>query len=229
MKHNNDENFRYNVLALIQAKANQYIGFAQDDLKSKFQIFSNAKNINSIIISRMIDLTAIAPEYLLYIKKNCVFKTAVLSENNKISESMSFPAIDYYDMLKNDWKDSQIFKYFSQKTFCIFIFKREGNIQRFLNVFFLKLGGDEISQIYSIWLKVKNLVANNEITLGGKNGFSVENYPKKEEGSVVHIRPHDSNSAEGKVLLPSGQRIMNYCFWLNNNYIESKIGGFLDG
>jgi len=56
------------------------------------------------------------------------------------------------------------------------------------------------------------MISNNLLEIGGKNGFSVENFPKKDDSSIVHVRPHDTNSSEGKVLLPNGQRIMNYCF-----------------
>ncbi|MCL8210272.1 hypothetical protein [Spiroplasma attinicola] len=207
----------------IKTRVEQFIDIDTEKLKVIFSIRSKAKNSNSMIILKMMNLTTLSLQELNYIKNFYVFKTVVLTEKNKVKESMSFPAINYFDMLKNDWCNSMVFKYFSLKTICLFVFQKQAGKQFFKKVVFLNLNSDEIHELFIIWEKVKNMVANNLLVIGGKNGFSVENFPKKEESSVVHIRPHDTNSNEGKVLLPNGKRIMNYCFWLNNNFIEKRI------
>lgn len=211
------------IYDILHSRIIKYINFTVSDLKKIFDIKSKAKSINSLIISKIIDLSEIDLETTLFLKKYTVFKTVSLTTNEKLIESMSFPAIDYYDMVKNDWRNSALYNYFSTKTIVVFVFQKEENDSRLINVKYLKLNEEELHQIFLVWEKVKNMVNNDMLIIGGKNGFSVENFPKKEDNAITHIRPHDQNSSDGRVLLPNGKRIINYCFWLNNNFVESKI------
>ncbi|HHX67948.1 MAG TPA: hypothetical protein GX708_07840 [Gallicola sp.] len=214
---------RDKVINIINPIVQRYLNYSVAKLKEVFDIKSKAKSINSLIISKLINLEGLDIESTLFLKKFAVFKTVNLSPNNKLVESMSFPSIDYYDMIKNEWHKSSVFKYFSTKTIVIFVFKKEENDARLIKVKYLNLSNDELKEISSVWEKVKYLVINDKLIIGGKHGFSVENFPKKENNYVAHIRPHDRNAMEGRVLLPNGKRIINYCFWLNNTFLQSKI------
>lgn len=220
-------NIKDKVNDILKPKIDRYINYSIDDLKVLFKINSKAKNINHLIISKMIDLTELDNETVLFLKKHSVFKTVNVQEDNKVKESMSFPSIDYFNMIKNDWENSAVYKYFSSRVIVIFIFKTVDNIPKFMGAIYLLLSNDELAKIFLVWKKVKNMVINNELVLGGQHGFSVENFPKKNENLVTHIRPHDRDTTEGRVLLPNGKRIINYCFWLNNTFIENKIKGVL--
>lgn len=212
-----------NVIDILNPKIKKFFNKTVSELKSVFNIKTKAKSINFMIISKMINLPELEYETILFLKKHVIFKTVSLNGDCKLVESMSFPFIDYYDMLKNDWYNSSVFKYFSTKTIVIFIFKKEDDDSRFIGVKYLNLSEKELNQIFLIWEKVKNMLINDTFIIGGKHGYSVENFPKKEDNSVTHIRPHDRTSSEGRVLLPNGKRIMNYCFWLNNTFLEKKI------
>lgn len=211
------------IINTLNPKIEKYLNYTVSDLKKIFSIKSTAKNINSMIISKIIDLKELDLETTLFLKKYTVFKTVNLNPTNKLTESMSFPSIDYYDMVKNDWHNSSVYKFFATKTIVIFVFKKVDDDSKLIGVKYLNLSNEEIHQIFLIWEKVKNMINNDSLIIGGKNGFSVENFPKKEDNQVTHIRPHDQNTTEGRVLLPNGKRIINYCFWLNNTFIESKV------
>jgi len=86
----------------IKTRVEQFIDIDTEKLKVIFSIRSKAKNSNSMIILKMMNLTTLSLQELNYIKNFYVFKTVVLTEKNKVKESMSFPAISYFDMLKND-------------------------------------------------------------------------------------------------------------------------------
>jgi hypothetical protein len=211
------------IIQILSPKIEKYLNYSVNDLKKILGIKSTAKSINSLIISKIIDLKELDLDTTLFLKKYTIFKTVNLGLNNRLVESMSFPSIDYYDMVKNDWLNSSVYKYFSTKTIVIFIFKKTDDDSKFIGVNYLKLGVDDLQEVFLVWEKVKNMINNDTVVIGGKNGFSVENFPKKEDNSVTHIRPHDRTSSEGRVLLPNGRRIINYCFWLNNSFIEKKI------
>jgi len=211
------------VKEILNPKIERYLNYHVEDLKKLLDIKSNAKNLNSMIISKIIDLKDLDLDNLLLLKKYTVFKTVTLNDKDKVVESMSFPAINFYDIHLNEWSNSEVFKYFSTKIIVIFIFKKELNDSKFMGVKFLKLSDSELSQLGEVWNHVKELVNNNLLKIGGLHGYSVMNFPKKEENPIAHVRPKDQNSAKGRVLLPNGKYIMNYCFWLNNNFIDLKI------
>jgi len=87
---------------LIKEKTKKFINIDTEELKRIFSIYSKAKNGNSMIILKMMSLQDISSQEFNYMKNFYVFKTVVLTEKNKVKESMSFPAINYFDMLKND-------------------------------------------------------------------------------------------------------------------------------
>ncbi len=213
----------------IQDRISEFKGLTITQLKEKFKINSTSKSLNSMLISRIVSLENIDIESLLFLKKHYVFKTVKVTAKNKVTESMSFPAIDYYDMLKHDWNNSNTYKYFSEKTFLLFIFKESENDSILIDFITLKFSKLDLSEIFLVWEKVKNMLINNTLIIGGKFGYSVENFPKKNENGLIHVRPHDNDSKVGKILLPDGRKIINYCFWLNNTFIENKInnGGIL--
>lgn len=219
---------RSKVIELLDYKIKPYINKTQSELKDILGIKSKAKNINNMIITKIIELKETALETALFFKKYSIFKTVNLEENDKLKEHMSFPSIDYYDMLKNSWLNSKTYKYFSSKTIVIFVFKKEENDTRLKGVKYLNLNDGELNKIFLLWKKVKNMIIKDEIIIGGAHGYSVENFPKRNENEVTHIRPHDQNSSQGRILLPNGKRIINYCFWLNNSFIESKLKEGLD-
>lgn len=214
---------RNEIIEKVNQKISRYLNYSVEDLKTILGIKSKAKSINYIIISKMLDLNDFDAETLVFLKNFSVIKTVNLTENNKVIESMSFPTIDYYDMINNNWESSAVYKYFSTRTIVIFIFKKINLDTKFIGVKYLNLSKNELEQIKIVWSSVKNMIKENKLKIGGKGGYSVENFPKKEDNPVTHIRPHDSNSLSGKVLLPNGERIIKYCFWLNNNFIEKKV------
>ena len=67
------------------------------------------------------------------------------------------------------------------------------------------------------------MLINDELEFGGLHKISVVNFPKKNMDSVFHVRPHDNNTQVAKVILPNGKYTINYCLWLNNDYIERKL------
>jgi hypothetical protein len=110
------------IIQILSPKIEKYLNYSVNDLKKILGIKSTAKSINSLIISKIIDLKELDLDTTLFLKKYTIFKTVNLNNNDKLAESMSFPSIDYYDMVKNDWLNSSVYKYFSTKTIVIFIY-----------------------------------------------------------------------------------------------------------
>lgn len=204
-------------------RSKPYIGMNQEQLKAEFGILSTAKSINSMIVNKMIDVERMHPELVKLFKERFVFKTVVTNKNGQVTQSMSFPAINYEDMITNNWEDSETYVYFVQKNICLFVFENTNGTITFSSLKFLQLTDVDIYNILLVWEKTKNLIINDKLILGGKYGYSVENFPSKSENNVAHIRPHDSDSQRGKVFLPNGKKTIKYCFWLNNKFIERKI------
>ena len=216
------------IFDYISEKTRTFEGMLVKDIMTHYNIVSKAKSINFILISKMLNLANMDNNFNNMIKQSIVFKTVNIC-NNKVRESMSFPKIDFFNMLNNNWMNSDIYNEFGKKKIILFLFKKTQNNTIFLGYTFIVINKQDLYDIFLVWERVKYLVIENQLFIGGNNGFSVLNFPKKNESNVAHIRPHDTNSKEGKVLLPSGKRIINYCFWLNNTFIEKKLidGGII--
>lgn len=211
------------VKKILSPKIDRYRNYCADDLTQLLKVSSKAKNANSLIIAKMIDFSDIEYEDVLFLKAHTIFKTVNVGETGKVGQSMSFPTFDIYNMVKYDWQNSAVYNYFSKKIIVLFLFKTINGVKKFTGAQYLILSPEEMNEIFLVWEKTKNLIINDKLEIGGANGFSVMNFPGMADNPVTHIRPHDSSSSVGKVLLPNGKRIIRYSFWLNNSFIQQKI------
>jgi len=217
------------IKTIINNRIIDFIRLSVDIIKEKLDIHSIAKNLNSMLIKKMLGLQMLSYEEMTLLKNRVIFKTVSTRNNGFVKESMSFPKINFSDMMKNSWVKSEVYNCFSEKIIVLFIFEKSKYETIFKNVKYLELSENEIGKIAILWHKVKELILTNQYKLGGKHGYSITNLPGSKENDVAHIRPHDQNANNAKVRLPNGQMTINYCFWLNRKFIENNIKELLDG
>ena len=170
-------------------------------------------------------------------KANIVVKAIRLEENNKMKESMSFPAFKFCELVKQEWEDSDVYEYFSETKFLFVVFKRNGNeyqLQgaRFWNMPLKDLDGD----VREGWEKVKDTIVQGVKLRLNSNGIVTNNLPAKRDNRIIHIRPHAQKAAydfgdgfvRGDVKrdanpLPDGRWMTTQSFWINNDYIMEQI------
>jgi DNA mismatch repair protein MutH len=207
----------------IHDKIKKYIGMPQQELIKMFNITSNSKSINEIIVARMLDINGRVSFTSEFKKANIIPKTIRVNKNNKIIESMSFNTFKFKEIIAQEWEESDLYNTFSQTKFLFIIFKENENKELiFNNLMFWNMSINDLVELKKVWDKTIKVI-NDGVELTKINGVTYNNLPKKEFNSVGHVRPHAKNSTD-TFELPDGRQLTKQCFWLNNNYIEKQLG-----
>lgn len=225
----------------IIEKINENIGLTREQLIAKYyggqQISS--KSIYNLLTYKMLGVNG--DNALEFEKANIEVKTIRINERNTITESMSFPAFNVLELLKEEWEESTVYEKFSSTKFLFVIYKKVGKTYKlhgsiFWNMPVEDLDGDlkdEWERTYEIFEKGVKLTPIQR----GKDIIVNSNLPKLKNTEILHVRNHSQKSiyvidgvkyGNGKVerdgdLLPNGDVISKQCFWLNNKYILKQI------
>lgn len=162
-------------------------------------------------------------EFEEFKKSGIEVKTILLKRNGKPKEAMSFPTIDYIELVNQDWDESDIKEKFENEKHLWLVFEakkaytKQSNLS-LSDIYFKKAmfwnmpEADLENHVYKAWLDTVQKVKNGDYS----------HFIKASENSVCHIRPHGRNSLD---LTPTPQDTMEkkMCFWLNAEYIKDQI------
>jgi hypothetical protein len=223
----------------ITLKINAYTGKSDKELCSLFNREYNNNKAQWIDLAyRMLGIKSNQAEE--FVKANIVVKAIRLENNDTMTESMSFPAFKFKDLIKEEWEDSELFNYFDQTQFLFVLYKKADNKYilkgcQIWNMPYIDLN----NVVYDGWNNVRNTIINGVTFTKNftRTGFTISNnLPKKSDNPIVHIRPHAQKSAylfsNGDIIgnvnkdaneLPDGQWMTTQSFWINNSYILKQL------
>ena len=160
-----------------------------------------------------------------------------IDNNDKMPESLSFPAFNFIELANEEWDNSELKEMFESTKFLFVVFKMNCKNEEYKKL-------DDEEKIISLRLEKiilwnmpmeiiekevrKTWEKTKEVILQGvpreKRGNKVFNdFPSsKLEYNVVHVRPH-ARDREDTLLLPNGDRFTKQSFWLSGEYIEKII------
>ena len=160
-----------------------------------------------------------------------------IDNNDKMPESLSFPAFNFIELANEEWDNSELKEMFESTKFLFVVFKMNCKNEEYKKL-------DDEEKIISLRLEKiilwnmpietiekdvrKTWEKTKEVILQGvpreKRGNKVFNdFPSsKLEYNVVHVRPH-ARDREDTLLLPNGDRFTKQSFWLSGKYIEKII------
>ena len=182
---------------------------------------SKTKNLFALLTYKMLGIKNNKAEE--FEKAGIVIKTIRIEENNKIKESMSFPAFKFKELVEEEWEDCTFGNYLRETKFLFVVYRHlygEGYFLQgcqFWNIPYKDLEDD----VRKVWERTKEVVKDG-IELKYVNGRLVNNLPKMSENRVCHVRPHARNKLD-TYELPNGQQFPKQCFWLKNTYIYSQL------
>ena len=220
-------------------KIGSYVGKKEEELYSIFEIDKNIKQRNSMLIMRMLGVkTDNAAEFE---KADIEIKTIRVSKNGKPKESMSFPAIEIMKFVNEEFEESELYEYFSQKRFLFVVFHEDKSGDfilkgaKFWNMPMEDLEGQGKKEWTEYRDKFKEGVKFCEEPWGNITRI-VNDLPTQKNTEIFHMRPHASKSGyiiggkkfgtptPGNIdLLPNGDYMTKQCFWLNSSYIAKII------
>ena len=219
---------------------NKYKGKTQKELMKEFNLESTAKNINSMIISRMFNVKSKLSETEEFQKAKIIPKTIRIEENGRIKESISFPYFKYTEIVNQDWEDCDLKEELETTKYMFFIFKKENKEYVFKGIKLWNMPEMDIeTSVMEMWKKTYDAIKTGNIVKEIKNyartaeiimlkAFDdIVKYikPGMSENEVCHVRPHGRN-ANDVCKLPVPDKLTGlteytkHCFWINNTYIR---------
>ncbi|MFA5471394.1 MAG: Sau3AI family type II restriction endonuclease [Acholeplasmataceae bacterium] len=208
---------------VILEKFEPYYGKTDVELAEHFKIDTKSKSFKDRIIAAILGIKGSINQSEEFQKASITSKTIRVETNGSIKESMSFPKINFIDLVDEEWEESKFYNQIGLSRFMFSIFKKQGAGYVLKRVKFWNMPEQDLEEAKKVWEHTKDLVKSNNIVIGGKYGYSVENFPQSSQNEVSHVRPHDRDLRAGRTLLPNGKMISNYCFWLNTKYVRTVI------
>lgn len=209
--------------SIIEDKLKPYYGKTQDELCQILDITGNAKNLNELLLARMLGVKGKISQTDEFIKAHISVKTIRVQKNNTVKESMSFPAIDFIKLSKETvWEYSTLYHCIGATKFMFVIFK-ENELGKYVfdRIQFWNIPIEDLDEVRKVWAETVRIV-NMGVTLIKTDRGITNDLPKQSQNRVAHVRPHGRN-ADDKTMLPDGRMITKQCFWLNNTYIAEQI------
>ena len=211
----------------------KYKGKSQNELMKEFNIDTKAKNVNSMLISRMFNVKSKLSETEEFQKAKIIPKTIRIEENGRIKESISFPYFKYTDIVNQDWETSDLREELETTKYMFFIFKMENGEYIFKGIKLWNMPEIDIeTSVMEMWKKTYNTIKTGNIVKSIENGIRKTNFVGMSENNVCHVRPHGRN-ANDVCKLPVADKLTGateytkHCFWINNNYIRKIFNEYI--
>lgn len=213
----------------VVEKINRYRAYSVEELCSAFDIETDKrpKNLEAMLAYRILGIKGNhAAEFE---KANIVVKTIRIEKNDRIKESMSFPAFKFKELVEETWENSTFGNYLRETRFLFVVYKFDSNnTLRLRGCQFWNIPYEDLEvEVKAVWEQTKKVLKDGlQVTM--VNGVRKNNLPKAKDNRVSHVRPHAKN-ANDTYELPDGRMFPKQCFWLNNSYIYSQIQDEIKG
>src|SRR5690606_30861271 len=180
----------FNFEEIIKHKISPYLGKSQDELQSIFEISSNSKNLNEMLLAAMLGLkNTRVSKTDEFRKSNIIPKTIRVEENNKIKEHMSFETFEFTKIIDETWEESRLRNFFSNSRLMFVVFKKSNTKYIFQGVTFWSMPEQEIDgELKEVWLRTVDIIQNGKI-LKQIYPRTLTNFPKPSENRISHVRP----------------------------------------
>lgn len=211
----------------------KYKGKSQNELMKEFNIDTKAKNVNSMLISRMFNVKSKLSETEEFQKAKIIPKTIRIEENGRIKESISFPYFKYTEIVNQDWETSDLREELETTKYMFFIFKMENGEYIFKGIKLWNMPEIDIeTSVMETWKETYNTIKTGNIVKSIENRIRKTNFVGMSENNVCHVRPHGRNASD-VCKLPVADRLTGateytkHCFWINNNYIRKIFNEYI--
>lgn len=200
-----------------------YFGMTQVELKTRLGVVSTAKNVNELLLAKMLGVSGKISNSEEFKKANIVPKTIRIQKNGTIKESMSFPKFDFIELSKEEsWEESELYNCLAPTKFLFVIYQEneQGELV-FDRVKFWNMPSADLEEVRRVWLRTIRTIRDGVQLYKTARGTG-NNLPKSTESPIAHVRPHGRDSSD-QAPLPDGRMMTKQCFWLNNSYIKKQI------
>ncbi len=213
---------------------NKYVGKSQKELMNEFQIESTAKNLNSILVSRMFGVKGNLRDTEEFLKAQIIPRTIRIEETGNIKESMPFSAFNYCELINETWNTSTFRTTLEETKYLFFVFKKNGDDYIFKGIKLWNMPEIILEHdVKELWTKTVDIIQKGNIVKSvDENGVRSTNFPGISDNKVCHVRPHARDSKDTYPLpvkdkLTGLNEYTKHCFWINSNYLEEVLNEFM--
>lgn len=228
------KNVEVSFTDFVENVVKKYQGKSQKELMKEFNIDSNAKNLNGMLVARMFNVKSKLCDTDEFRKANIVPRTIRVEENGCIKESMPFPYFNYMDFKTINWEDSKLKNDLETTKFMFFVFKKKKDDYIFSGIKLWNMTELTIeNEVQKMWNKTKKIILSGNIIKSiDSNGKRNTNFPGTNDNGVCHVRPHARNTKDTLALpvrdkLTGLTKYTKHCFWLNSKYLENILKEFV--
>ncbi len=129
-------------------------------------------------------------------------------------EHISFPYFDYFDLLKQEWEDSDL-RQLLTKAFLFVVYRQRSPRGQYVldDVRLWLMPADDLEgEVRRVWMETVARVRNG----------SADRLPKPSDSRIAHVRPHGRDNRD-TLPAPGNARVVKKSFWLNNTYIGALL------
>ena len=225
----------YSFDAFVNNVIYKYKDKTQAELMKELNVDSKAKNIFSVLINRMFHVKTNLRNTDEFLKANIIPKTVRVEENGKIKESMSLPYFRFDEIVNTSFENSNLKDQLETTKYMFFIFQHTRNGYVFKGIKLWNMPKEMIEkEVKKVYEKTQKIIQSGEIVHHiDSRGRWINNFPKKKDNLVCHVRPHGIN-AKDTFPLPVADKQMGISeftkqsFWINNSYLKEIVKEFLD-
>ena len=200
---------------LIERKFSPYYGKTIAEVEKMLDVeFSQSKAMAYDVCKAILGIKS--KKIAEFEKAEIAIKTIRLEANGNLKEAMSFPNVNYKEIVhEHFWEDSALYEMFTQRF--LFIIFRKPAVKndkqvRLEKVMFWTMPFEDLKQGKILWNDTRTKV----------EAGNYEHFMKSSENPVCHIRPKAQNAAdttEGA----QGFQVKKMCYWLNREYVLRRI------
>jgi len=212
-----------NLFKEINQALEKYHGISIFQLKKQFNVISESKSINSILINRI--LMKETSYKIASLKDQIIIKTISYSKG-KIEQSMSFPFFDFIKLSKDKWETSDLYSLL-KKPFIFCFFGLKDNLYNFDFHKEWMATQKELQEAKRVFNLTRNILNDGNIIKNNENHHDT-NFPKIIDSYFVHVRPHGRNSND-MLKLPTPDNVTGnkyfpkQSFWINSSFLNNII------
>ena len=203
-------------------KVRPFYGMTQDELQDHFNFHSKAKNLNDLLLTRMLGVKGRLSNAEEFKKAGIKPRTLQVNKRGTLKQSFPFPHFDFIELSKEEiWEDSELYNQLAPIKFLFAIFKERADGQYvFERVMLWNMPHRDLEEVRKIWEKTVHIIREGVVLEQTSNGVK-NNLPKMKDNNVAHVRPHATKGA--MLPLPDGRMMTKQSFWLKNSYIKTVI------
>lgn len=206
-----------------------FYGKSVTELKHIFSVDGAPKQLNQILIAKMLGIKGNINHVSEFVKSNISLKTIRIESNGKIRESMSFPHIVYENIVKETWEECDLRYMFESNKFLFTIFEHNGVDYIFKRVVLWNMPMILLeTDVKHVWHHTQDIIKNGNIVKCITSRGVKTNFIGESKNLTIHLRPHATNAADA-ISLPTidkntgWRKFTKYCFWLNRKYVEKIV------